>query len=568
MHFVRQSVNHTFTVGTTEIMSFTHQLAAVAVLFLCSTCTSSQKELQPTVEPPGLVDFIVQTLSWCCVNFTGLFIFVNKSQSWNYWQNQLLQDLKTPRLVITDAHLLKRQLMGFDCALVSSPAILKVCEIANFLFNYINFCSIFYDEFQPSYGAFSRIKVVIVIDELEYSENFTDKPIPKVEAILIIYNNSGYRSLFFRLPDNKLVINQTFHDTHQDLHDLQLLSLELWYFSTKEDQLMQGFWKMLAHRHNFTYIQPWSMERTMIVDTIRKEFTSLHRIMYEDCFLVPRDRPRPLEFLLIDPFDLPTWACILTTFLIVLLVLGTFGRESFNLPRTILELVQIMINSPHEQARSPVNHFIITVFTTGTFILSASYQSLLTAAISKPSYYPGLDNLAEINGTCNPMQIFSTFPPPYNFLHESSSPWQLNYSWTCFYGDCFFLDTLYSSMCDGSETDFFSCDNYRKSRLKIVPFPLLSILVEPRRLLRELVQFYATSFAQGGLHHFVDDIDRVPPISEDSSERKVLTVQDLDLVWTITMYGLILSGVVFVLEVVYFRVKRWCKSKFRPWSLI
>lgn len=380
-------------------------------------------------------------------------------------------------------------------------------------------------------------------------------------TVFILYNSTRYRTLRVEFPSRKLIINGTSVATRGKLENLSQVDPLISFSPTSEARRMQEFWRTIAVRHNFTYVQPTEIFSVLfgLIQAIQKTSFSMHRSISTYYILVPTNRQRPIGYLLIDPFDLPTWIWVLLTIFTVLLLLWIVDRPQFNLSRTILELVQIIINNPHERSRSTAHRFIISVFITGSFILTSSYESLLTATISRPSLYPPLDNLDLINSSCNPMSRLDSFDTSFKFMYETSTVGEVDLKPGCFIGSNEMVKVMLEICRKDPE---YSPLSYAISPVKMIPFPAMGYLVSAyHQSLMELFQFYATAFAQAGLPHLIDD-GHHPDKLKLLRNLKTLSYGELLLVWKLAAFGWILSLVVFCVELLWFQSQS-CRGKLR-----
>lgn len=400
-------------------------------------------------------------------------------------------------------------------------------------------------------------KLIILMEEMEFDADYEE--MINYNTVIILYNDSSYRSLHVDFPTRELIINATSVTSKDTLMDLHRVEPYIAFCPSNELKRFQEYWRTIASRHNFTYMEPIDAYFMLFGNIVafQKLAFSMHRSMSTYFIIVPTNRPRPLGYLLVDPFDALTWICVLLAILTVLMLLWIVDRTRFILSRTVLELVQILINNPHERSRPAVHRFVVTMFITGSFILRNSYESLITATITRPSFYPPLDNLDIINRTCNPMLKLVTSAIGFEFMYETRNYEKDGISTECFVGP---HKTVEYAMELWRNNPKYEAKSFKKSPVQLVPFPVLGFLAsEHHQSMKTLLSFYAATFAQAGLFHFVEDERSDLKPDDEANKREALLFGELILVWRLAIYGWSLSSVVFFVELALFNYRSFLK---------
>lgn len=420
--------------------------------------------------------------------------------------------------------------------------------------------------FQVPEVSYIRMNVIYVIEYVEAmnSSSFTSPALMDSDVVFVLYNQTEYTLKHFGFPDLAIQTNKSIAKDGPNLKNLHLLSLYFKYFPYEtSSSAPEILWSAITERHNLTHTYPSTYPKLELSGRTFFEMSSLHRITYSDCFVVPLPRRRPIQYILIDPFDFPTWMSIIFMVFIVLLIIRLVNHDP-SFCQLILELLRTIINSPYWRPQSPGGHQIFTIFIIGSFVLNTTYQSLITAMILKPSFYPPLNTLDRINKTCSPMISLHYEEMSYDFqdIQKEQNAWSEAYEWQCFYGSCTVLAD-FKQICSAFEkvTRNLNCSFYGKAGFEGRAHPVLANIQIQRKSITKLLQFYAGAFVQGALYHFVDSEDTDAAMrmkfarKRDQDSLKVLSIEDLRLVWMILLQGLCISGVTVVAEILYYRLK-------------
>lgn len=313
----------------------------------------------------------------------------------------------------------------------------------------------------------------------------------------------------------------------------------MYYPSEATHKAFEHIWTTLAVRYNHSSLVPVPAQLAS-VSAYSTGIFSLKRTEHAICYLVPLKSKRPLEYVLIFPFDQLTWLLLALVVLLTMILLWRCPGSSRNLIEIIFELVQSVLSSPNLHIGSSFERNILQIFMFAVLIFVSTYLSLITAFIATPFYYNEYATVDQINKTCNVALGFVQDTYKFDFNHEVDffKAVQNNVP-VCVPVSCKITHRSQKIYPMGKVTFFLSQARSHQQ-------PLLGVVANLE--IAQLVQFIASTFVEGELFHF-DENGKLSDRDESMADQlKPFGLNDLRIVWRLTINGWILSVFVFVFE--------------------
>lgn len=321
----------------------------------------------------------------------------------------------------------------------------------------------------------------------------------------------------------------------------------MYYPSEATDKAFEHIWTTMAVRYNLSSLVPVPAQLAA-VSAYSTGIFSLKRTEYAICYLVPLKSKRPLEYVLIFPFDQLTWFLLALVVLLTMVLLWTYPGSSRDLIEIIFELVQSVLSSPNLHIGSSFERKILQMFMFAVLIFVSTYLSLITAFIATPFYYNEYETVDQINNTCNVALGFVQDTYKFDFNHEVDFFKAVqNDVPVCIPVSCRITHRTQKIYPMGKVTFFLSQARSHQQ-------PLLGVVAN--LAITQLVQFIASTFVEGDLYHF-DENGKLSEKDESIADQlKPFGLNDLRIVWSLTIKGWILSVSIFVLELLKSTIDR------------
>lgn len=356
---------------------------------------------------------------------------------------------------------------------------------------------------------------------LVHVENFLHNFGRHVHKIFIMYNRNTYKLLGI--------------EPSQYYNMLQVM----YYPSEATHRAFNHIWISMAVRYNLSSLVPAPLQLDA-VSAYSPGIFSLKRTEYVICYLVPLKSKRPLEYVLIFPFDGLTWLLLALVSLLTLVLLWKFSRISRDLIGVIFELIQGVLSSPNLHIGSSFERNILQMYMFAVLIFGSTYLSLITAFIATPFYYNQYETLDQINNTCKVALSFVQDTLKFDFKYEVDYLKAiLRNDPVCIPISCKIARRSQKIYPMGKET-------YYLSRARSHQQPLLGVVGNFK--ITRLVQRIASAFVEGELFHFDDDWKLSDNKEAVIDQVKPFDLNDLKIVWSLTTKGWILSVFAFMIE--------------------
>ncbi|XP_052892347.1 uncharacterized protein LOC128300359 [Anopheles moucheti] len=352
-------------------------------------------------------------------------------------------------------------------------------------------------------------------------------------------------------------------DEIRDLHGFELEFFTM-YFSRSSMTFDEYFIEQICSKINATAVMTNQNSKRLAIGLlvgIRNAYVPFMIPAAGTSFLaiiVPRGKPKSIVSILIDPFDMYTWI----TYLILVLTMATtlalfgelLGRRSFY--EIVLELIMISLAGPSRAYGGSFENRIITVFCLMGIVFVSSYQSLIISFMSFARYHPEINTLEEIQERC----IFKEGEDAqfFNFKTVSSNT-RIGLGKACLfeYGrDSEQRSMMISSYIDHEMHTYYGDDflryrheNYRYADTKFFEYQVCYLMLAE---LRPTFKFYIDAIFESGIYEYYYNNKSHPDwhYNQDTFVDRVVTVEDLTLLWYAYACGTLLSVVCFVLETV------------------
>lgn len=317
------------------------------------------------------------------------------------------------------------------------------------------------------------------------------------------------------------------------------LLLVMYYPAEATHRAFDHIWETMANRYNLAILRPIPVQLDT-VSAYSAGIFSLQRTEHVICYLVPIKAKRPLEYVLIFPFDGLTWLLLALLTLLTVFLLWRFSGSSRDLVGTIFEILQSVLSSPNLHEGSSFECNILQMFMFAVLIFGSTYLSLITAFIATPFYYQQYETLDQINNSCKVALAFVLNTLNFNFKHE------VDYLTAIQQDDPVCLPISCNIARNMERTYLMGGKPYCLSRARSHRQPLLGVIANRKQL--RTAQVIASAFVEGELHHFGDDW-KLPNADETLIVQvKPFNLKDLKIVWNLTIKGWILSCAAFVVE--------------------
>ncbi|XP_061518263.1 uncharacterized protein LOC133394023 [Anopheles gambiae] len=295
-------------------------------------------------------------------------------------------------------------------------------------------------------------------------------------------------------------------DEQHDLHGYRI-KMYCENFLLKVPKFEKYFLEQVAIKRNATAIQTSDTSRgievlpiinmqNMVYSWIIPAFGTTYKAVK-----VPRAKPKPIVWILIDPFDLYVWITYLMLVLTMAISISLFGkllgRRRFM--EIVLELIMMCLAGPSRAYGGTFENRIITLFCLIGIVLISSYQSLIISFMSCARYGPEINTLKQIHDRC------------------------------------LFPDDL--------------LENYRFAETKFLEY-LICFSIQP--FLRELFLFYIQAVFESGIYEYYYNNKTKPnwQYQHKTFVEKVVRLEDLLLLWYAFVLGTLMSMLCFVVEMV------------------
>uniref|UniRef100_A0A2Y9D279 Ionotropic receptor n=1 Tax=Anopheles gambiae TaxID=7165 RepID=A0A2Y9D279_ANOGA len=352
-------------------------------------------------------------------------------------------------------------------------------------------------------------------------------------------------------------------DEQHDLHGYRI-KMYCESFLLRMPKFEKYFLEQVAIKRNATAIQTSDISRgievlpiinmqNMVYSWIIPAFGTTYKAVK-----VPRAKPKPIVWILIDPFDLYVWITYLMLVLTMAVTISLFGkllgRRRFM--EIVLELIMMCLAGPSRAYGGSFENRLITLFCLIGIVLISSYQSLVISFMSCARYGPEINTLKQIHDQCLfPDDMYAKF---YNFktfpngsLPRADSECSLISAQNNEIQTLIILSNLEAENNSYSKESFImhSLENYRFAETKFLEY-LICFSIQP--FLRKLFLFYIQAVFESGIYEYYYNNKTKPnwQYQHKTFVEKVVRLEDLLLLWYAFVLGTLMSMLCFVVEMV------------------
>uniref|UniRef100_A0A6E8W9D6 Ionotropic glutamate receptor C-terminal domain-containing protein n=1 Tax=Anopheles coluzzii TaxID=1518534 RepID=A0A6E8W9D6_ANOCL len=435
--------------------------------------------------------------------------------------------------------------------------------------NYFHSCNIIFIDSWEDLNIVSllqlSVKLILFYPKWIQSETYIVRQLKKGYEVVYGLDNTVeiYRTNLF--SKQKIALdpqNIAIPDEQHDLHGYRI-KMYCENFLLKVPKFEKYFLEQVAIKRNATAIQtsyftrievlPIINMQNMVYSWIIPAFGTTYKAVK-----VPRAKPKPIVWILIDPFDLYVWITYLMLVLTMAISISLFGkllgRRRFM--EIVLELIMMCLAGPSRAYGGTFENRIITLFCLIGIVLISSYQSLIISFMSCARYGPEINTLKQIHDRCLfPDDLYAKF---YNFktfpngsLPGADSECSLISAQNNEIHTLIILSNLEAENNSYSKESFImhSLENYRFAETKFLEY-LICFFIQP--FLRELFLFYIQAVFESGIYEYYYNNKTKPnwQYQHKTFVEKVVRLEDLLLLWYAFVLGTLMSMLCFVVEMV------------------
>uniref|UniRef100_A0A8W7PG42 Ionotropic glutamate receptor C-terminal domain-containing protein n=1 Tax=Anopheles coluzzii TaxID=1518534 RepID=A0A8W7PG42_ANOCL len=216
--------------------------------------------------------------------------------------------------------------------------------------------------------------------------------------------------------------------------------------------------------------------------------------------LVPRSKPKPIIWVLVDPFDYYSWIALFSLVVVLAVVLSLFGDgNKSTVLENAVEMIMCLLGGPSRTYGSWFEKQIITNYCLLSIVIVSCYQSLIFSYLSYTRFFPEINSADEIRNNC----IFprsTTFSNHLNLPLSKPGESLENMCYLFYSRDNTHITTLLIENMrniDKSAQAAFE-HNLRVANTVFLKYHLLYYFFS-KSLIRELFPFYIHAFFESGL---------------------------------------------------------------------
>uniref|UniRef100_A0A182VA73 Ionotropic glutamate receptor C-terminal domain-containing protein n=1 Tax=Anopheles merus TaxID=30066 RepID=A0A182VA73_ANOME len=133
--------------------------------------------------------------------------------------------------------------------------------------------------------------------------------------------------------------------------------------------------------------------------------------------LVPHSKPKPIIWVLVDPFDYYSWIALFSLIFVLAVVLSLFGDvlNKSSVVDNALEMIMCLLGGPSRTYGGWFEQQIITNYCLLSIVIVSCYQSLIISYLSYTRFFPEINSADEIRNNC-------IFPPSTTFSNHLNLP--------------------------------------------------------------------------------------------------------------------------------------------------
>lgn len=280
--------------------------------------------------------------------------------------------------------------------------------------------------------------------------------------------------------------------------------------------------------------------------------------------LVPKlDERLPMISVMVDPFDVETWtlygAMILTVAFFRMCCSRRFTLRQYF--RSIQDIASCLVQSLPIRFHRLVEQVVVAFPILLNVVLMTAYSSLVISFLLNPRVHPELDTLDQLNDSCCWWWALNVESLAFRHAGDCLSV-TVDKDYSPKVADrgrfeCYLIEPTVESLM--AEMDPGIARHYRWSRETIQPYPVMALATGGVGLVKWIRFFASVYFAEGGLHTFFRGSSE-QSIARGNNEDRSIMVEDLGLLWWAFCWGIVISLVVFIGELL--RSSRIWSSKF------
>lgn len=393
--------------------------------------------------------------------------------------------------------------------------------------------------------------------------------------VFVVHDGSNCSIYHYNRFTNTL---QSWTDLQQDPLIAATNDLRGFRFSTQPiDPVNPHVMQFIASRLNGTIeISVVSAHAQLLVVNLKYQFKLYHDNGFVPIYLnrnkkasihVPRlNKPLPSIYVLIDPFDKPSWITLLAS-VIGLSILRTFLSGKCHLRdfvrNTGLVLEMLTVGTEIHFHRE-LERILVGLFVLLSVILINAYESLIISYLLSPRFYPEWDTLQLLNESC--CWDDAKMASQHNFaildkcaevnmrgIQQTNSKDFVQQAHDNSY--CRIHDEWAKNVANQYPTFAVSSGLYRWSKAFVNERPYFMWMMGDPVIIEKVLSLTQIYCSEGALSKDFELEDR---ILHQENVLKPIVVNDLSLVWMIYFVGMVSTMVVFGLEII--NVSTWLKK--------
>uniref|UniRef100_A0A182WTC9 Ionotropic glutamate receptor C-terminal domain-containing protein n=1 Tax=Anopheles quadriannulatus TaxID=34691 RepID=A0A182WTC9_ANOQN len=217
--------------------------------------------------------------------------------------------------------------------------------------------------------------------------------------------------------------------------------------------------------------------------------------------LVPHSKPKPIIWVLVDPFDYYSWIALFSLIFVLAVVLSLFGDvlNKSSVVDNALEMIMCLLGGPSRTYGGWFEQQIITNYCLLSIVIVSCYQSLIISYLSYTRFFPEINSADEIRNNC-------IFPPSTKFSNHLNLPLSKpgdsldNMCYLFYSRDNTHITTLLIENMRNIDKAAHAAfkHNLRVASTVFLKYHLLYYFFD-KSLIRELFPFYIHAFFESGL---------------------------------------------------------------------
>ncbi|XP_050079132.1 uncharacterized protein LOC126565974 [Anopheles maculipalpis] len=351
-------------------------------------------------------------------------------------------------------------------------------------------------------------------------------------------------------------------DEVRDLHGYKIVM-----YATKQNREVMTFdaylLELIASKRNATAVQEtkWSNRISVLVVPNPKDMQD-HDIISGPgstyiAILTHRAKPKSIVAILVEPFDIYTWATFLLLVLTIAITFSLFGEVlgTRHFSEIVLELIMISLSGPSRPYGGSLENRIITIFCVMGIVLISSYQSLVISFMSYVRYHQEINTLEDITHNC-------VFKESVEVLHLSLKTFDLN-NLPSLDQNCY-IDyvrdneamsiAMYEKFVNDSDRVRARVQELRHAKVKFYEYPLCYYV--GTLIIRNFFSFYVQAIIESGIYDFYyrNKSQTKWQYKQDKFINRTVKLQNLTLLWYAYGVGSVMGLICFIAEIFFKKI--------------